>query len=169
MYILLLLLPKNTHSFQSTNNVSGWFTTQYQQRNAKDKWDSLSMYIYITMLPYSLPMCAHTTWNPLTINPMGFPLTTVYNNTLLGKNNSKGKHIIILTTETNSNIYTKIPLKVRQFSPLGTSYAALCLQGPPTLALGFRGHLTRGTLLSAFFQWRRRDRESSGWGHPARR
>ena len=125
-------------------------------------------YINIIMLPYSLPMCAHTTWNPLTINPMGFPLTTVYNNTLLGKNNSKGKHIILLITEINNNIYTEIPLRVRQSSPIGTSFAAVCLQGPPTLALGCKGQLSRGTLLSASFQWGRRDSESCSWGHPAR-
>ena len=142
------------------------------RENAKDKWDSLSMYIYkyhnVTL--FVTNVC---TYNLESTNhkPMGFSLTTVYNNTLLDKNNSKGKHIILLTTEINSNIYiyTEIPLRVRQSSPLGTSFAAVCLQGPPTLALGFGGQLSRGTLLSASFQWGRRDSESCGWGHPARR
>ena len=114
-------------------------------------------------------MCAHTTWNPLTINPMGFPLTTVYNNTLLGKNNSKDKHMIISLQHTETTIYIyKMPLKVRQFSPLGTSSAAECLWGSLPLALGFWGQLPGGTLLSASFQRRRSGGKRRGWGHPAR-
>ena len=74
MYILLLLVLKNTHSFQSVNNIPGWFTIQYQQRKCERQMGlSINVYIYLTKSPYSLPMCVHTTWNPLTINPMGFP------------------------------------------------------------------------------------------------
>ena len=121
------------------------------------------------MLPYSLLLCAHTTWNPLTTNPMGLPLTTVYNNTLLGKNNSKGKHIIISLQHTETTIYIyKIPLKVCQFSPLGTSSAAECLRGSLPLALGFPGQRPGGTLLSASFQRRRSGRKCRGRCHPAR-